>query len=163
MRVRKLKSKRPNRLRSSQQAIVATAVVLAASLAFATAGPVLASSAPKKEKAEEGEKPPAVPTVGMPMLVAPVMVGGQMDRYVYLGVTLVLADESNKRMMLDKIPYLQDAFLREVHGATIALGEDPAVLDEEGLQRRLLAACAKIVGPDIVKKIELRDTAKDYK
>jgi flagellar basal body-associated protein FliL len=152
-------------LRSSQSALVATAVVLAASLAFACAGPAWASAEAKTEKAGEskGEKPPADPSVGMPMLVAPVMVNGQMARYVYLGVTLILVDEANKRMMLDKIPYLQDAFLREVHGATIALGEDPEVLDEEGLQRRLLAACAKIVGPDIVKKIELRDTAKDFK
>jgi flagellar basal body-associated protein FliL len=157
-------------LRSSQPALLATAVVLAACLAFACTGPAWASAEAKTEKAGEGkagegkgEKPPAVPSVSMPMLVAPVMVNGQMARYVYLGVTLMLGDESNKRVMLDKIPYIQDAFLREVHGATIALGEDPDVLDEEGLQRRLLAVCAKIVGPDIVKKIELRDTAKDFK
>jgi len=140
-------------------------VVLAACLTSAGASSALASGAAKAEKAEEGkgDKPPAVPTVSMPMLVAPVMVNGQMAKYVYLGVTLVLGDESQKRVMLDKIPYIQDAFLREVHGATIALGEDPDVLDEEGLQRRLLAVCAKVAGPDIVKKIELRDTAKDFK
>lgn len=151
-------------MRSRPSATAVTAVILAASLALSGAGPAWASAA-KSEKAEagKGEKPPADPSVSMPMLVAPVMINGQMDRYVYLGVTLILADEANKRMMLDKIPYIQDAFLREVHGATIALGEDPDVLDEEGLQRRLLAVCAKVVGPDIVKKIELRDTARDFK
>jgi len=148
-------------LRSSPFAILALAVCLAS----AGATSVLASEEAKSEKAEDGkgEKKPAVPTVSMPMLVAPVMVNGQMAKYVYLSVTLVLGDESEKRVMLDKIPYIQDAFLREVHGATIALGEDPEVLDEEGLQRRLLAVCAKVAGPDIVKKIELRDTAKDFK
>lgn len=151
-------------MRSKLPVVVARATLIAASLALAGAGPALASSEAKPEKSEEGngEKKPADPTVSMPMLVAPVMVNGQMARYVYLSVTLLLADESNKRMMLEKIPYIQDAFLREVHGATIALGEDPNVLDEQGLQQRLLAACGKVVGPDIVKKIELRDTAKDF-
>lgn len=96
------------------------------------------------------------------MLVAPVTINGKMARYVYLNVTLVLPDDSNKMMLLEKIPYLQDAFLREVHGATIALGEDPEVLDEEGVGRRLLNICAKIVGPDIVKKVDFRDSAKDF-
>jgi len=143
---------------------------LTACLAMGCAWSGLASEGAKPEKAAEGkgaegkgEKPPAVPSVSMPMLVAPVMVNGQMAKYVYLSVTLMLADESSKRAMLEKIPYIQDAFLREVHGATIALGEDPDVLDEDGLQRRLLAVCAKVAGPDIVKKIELRDTAKDFK
>lgn len=153
-------------MRSKLPVLAARAVLIAASLALASAGPAFASSAAKSEKKEEGEgegeKKPAVPTVNMPMLVAPVMVNGLMARYVYLSVTLVLGDESNKRMMLDKIPYIQDAFLREVHGATIALGEDPNVLDEAGLQSRLLATCNKVVGPDIVKKVELRDTAKDF-
>jgi hypothetical protein len=139
-------------------------------LALAGAAPAFASEAAKPAKAEDGkgeagkgEKKPADPVVSMPMLVAPVMINGQMAKYVYLSVTIMLADESSKRMMLEKIPYLQDAFLREVHGATIAAGEDPDVLDEDGLQRRLMAVCTKLVGPDIVKKIELRDTAKDFK
>lgn len=97
------------------------------------------------------------------MLVAPVMVKGQLAKYVYLNVTLMLPDDSNKMMLLEKIPYIQDAFLREVHGATIALGEDPEVLDEAGLGQRLLNVCIKIVGPDIVKKVEFRDSAKDFK
>ena len=97
------------------------------------------------------------------MLVAPVIIKGQMAKYVYLNVTLVLPDESNKRMLLDKIPYIQDAFLREVHRTTIALGEDPEVLDEEGLQGRLMGVVTKIVGADIVKKVEFSDSAKDFK
>ena len=152
-------------MRSSPTLVIGRAAAIAVCLAFGTAAPGLASEAAKTEKADsgKGEKKPADPTVSMPMLVAPVMVHGQMAKYVYISVTLVLVDESSKRTMLEKIPYIQDAFLREVHGATIALGEDPEVLDEDGLQRRLLAVCATVVGPDIVKKIELRDTAKDFK
>lgn len=119
--------------------------------------PVLAA-----EHGAKAEQPASVPSVNMPMLVAPVTVKGLLARYVYLGVTLILPDDSNKMMLLEKIPYLQDAFLREVHGASIIIGDDPAMLDVEGLGRRLMSACTKIVGPDIVKKVELRDTGKDF-
>ncbi len=116
-----------------------------------------------KKKAEKEERVPSVPSVNMPMLVAPVMIKGQLARYVYLNVTLVLPDESNKMMLLEKVPYIQDAFLREVHRGTIALGEDPEVLDEAGLGRRLMDACVKVVGADIVKKVDFRDSAKDFR
>lgn len=137
---------------------------LAAAIAVASSAvPVHASGGGgAKKKTENVEAVPSVPSVQMPMLVAPVTINGKMARYVYLNVTLVLPDDSNKMMLLEKIPYLQDAFLREVHGATIALGEDPEVLDEEGVGRRLLNICAKIVGPDIVKKVDFRDSAKDF-
>ena len=122
-----------------------------------------ASGGGPKKKTENVEKGPSIPSVQMPMLVAPVMVRGELARYVYLSVMLILPDETNKMMLLEKIPYIQDAFLREVHGATIALGEDAEVLDEEGVGRRLLNICAKILGPDIVKKVEFRDSAKEFK
>jgi hypothetical protein len=132
-------------------------------VAFALPSVVLAGEPAGKPAAEKTEKAPAVPSVSMPMLVAPVMVKGQLAKYVYLNVTLILPDESNKMKLLEKIPYIQDAFLREVHGATIALGEDPEVLDVAGLEQRLLSACTNVVGPDIVKKVEFRDSAKDFK
>jgi len=116
-----------------------------------------------KKKTEKEALVPSVPSVNMPMLVAPVMIKGQLARYVYLNVTLVLPDESNKMMLLEKVPYIQDAFLREVHRGTIALGEDPGMLDEAGLGRRLLDACIKVVGPDIVKKVDFRDSATDFR
>ena len=116
-----------------------------------------------KKKAAKEEHVPSVPSVNMPMLVAPVMIKGQMARYVYLNVTLVLPDDTNKMMLLDKIPYIQDAFLREVHRGTIALGEDPDMLDEAGLGRRLMDVCTKVVGADIVKKVDFRDSAKDFR
>ena len=63
---------------------------------------------------------PRAPSVDMPTLVAPVIINGEMHHYVYFSVTLKLVDDNHKTELLDKIPYLQDAFLREVHGASIA-------------------------------------------
>ncbi len=133
-------------------------LVLRVALSMSLALPTLAS-----EKAAETEKPASVPMVSMPMLVAPIIVKGLLVKYIYLNVSLILPDESSKMMLLEKIPYLQDAFLREVHRAPIIPGDDPAVLDEEGVGRRLMSACVKIVGPDIVKNVEIRDSGKDFR
>jgi flagellar basal body-associated protein FliL len=127
-------------------------------LAFAAA-PAIASSSGSShaKKTEEGSAfaTPRVPTISMPTLVAPVGINGELDHYVYLGIALELTSDEHKSMMLDKIPYLQDAFLREVHGATLARDGDPSILDEVGLKARLLAASEKVVGPGIVKAVAI--------
>ena len=130
-------------------------------LGLSITGVAFASSAPKK-KSPSTVSTPAVPSVQMPMLVAPVIIDGQLAHYANLSVTLILPDDSNKLMLLDKIPYIQDAFLREVHGLPIILGNDPNVLDDEGLGSRLLSLCEGIVGPGIVKKVAFRDSSKDF-
>jgi len=135
---------------------------------FVVAAPAWSSSseekspAEKTEKAEEGAAPgqPRTPSVDMPILVAPVVVNGEMFHYVYLGVKLQLSDDANTTAVLEKIPYLQDAFLREVHGSSIAFENDPAVVDEKGLVQRLLLLCEKIAGAGVVKNIEFRNTAR---
>ena len=92
----------------------------------------------------------------MPSLVAPVVVNGELDHYVFLSVTLELTDPAHKKLMLDKVPYLQDAFLRDVHQVSIAKENDPTVVDDAGLRERLLRVSATVVGEQVVKAIELR-------
>lgn len=130
-------------------------------LGLSISGVAFASSAPKK-KSPSTVSTPSVPSVQMPMLVAPIIIDGQLAHYAYLSVTLILPDDSNKLMLLDKIPYIQDAFLREVHGLPIILNNDPNVLDDVGLGGRLLSLCEGIAGPGIVKKVAFRDSSKDF-
>lgn len=130
-------------------------------LVFAIA-PALAGGG-GSSKSEKSTRTPAVPSVNMPMLVAPVVVKGRLDRYVYFNVTLILPDDSGKRAVMDKIPYIQDAFLRDVHRQSIVLGDDPGVIDNEGLGARLLAICTRIVGAGIVKKVDFRDSSQDFR
>jgi flagellar basal body-associated protein FliL len=121
---------------------------------LAVQGPVWAS--PGGEKATDTAKAageperaigaPRAPTLDMPPLVAPVVVNGELHRYVYLSVSLKLNDDNQKPMMLAKVPYIQDAFLREVHGASIARDNDPAIVDEAALIARLVHACDTVVG-----------------
>jgi hypothetical protein len=140
--------------------VVALTMMFAALAAGAPASAGGGGSKAKKPKAEatvpEG---PRVPSVYMPTLVAPMIVGGELHHYMFLSVTLELTSDNHKSMMLERIPYIQDAFLREVHGASIAKDNDPTVLDEAGLKARLLAVSKKVVGENIVQNVALRDAA----
>ena len=122
------------------------------------------SHAPKKPEAERekgsGFAGPRIPVITMPALVTPVVVNDELQHYAFLSVTLELTSDEHKPMMLEKIPYLQDAFLREVHRASVAKDNDPAVLDEEGLKQRLLRVSATVVGPNIVKAVALRNVVR---
>lgn len=139
-----------------------SAVALLALSCFLCAGLATASGGGSKSKEAKHEKgsgfaAPRVPTIYMPTLVAPVVVNGELHHYVFLSVTLELTSDQHKNMMLEKIPYIQDAFLREVHGPVIVKDNDPTLLDEDGLKGRLLRVSTAVAGPDIVKAIELRN------
>jgi flagellar basal body-associated protein FliL len=137
--------------------MAALALVLAADPALASGG----STKKSKGHGEKAEAVPDVPSQNMPRLVAPLIVGGQLVRYVHLDVTLILPDEKNKKLVTDKVPYLQDAFLRDVHATTILKSEDTEEIDAAGLRGRLLAICDRIVGAGSVKDVEFRDVSKD--
>ncbi len=131
-----------------------------------SAGTAWASSAAPKEKKTHGaetEAPqpagPRVPTVAMPKLVAPVVIDGQLHHYAYLSVSLKLTDDGHKTMVLEKIPYLQDAFLREVHETSIVLDGNPDAVDTDGLAQRLVEIAARVLGPGVVKNVEFLNVA----
>ena len=143
---------------------LAAALMLLMCLFAGLASASSSSHAPKKPEAERekgsGFAGPRIPTISMPALVTPVDVNGALEHYVFLSLTLELTGDEHKNMMLEKIPYLQDAYLREVHRASVAKDNDPKVIDEEGLKDRLMRVSATVVGPDIVKAITLRNVVQ---
>lgn len=135
--------------------------------------PAWASSAkksPAKEPSEHGEAEgkeerapgtPTEPSLEMPGLVSPVNVEGELKSYVYLRVKLKLNDSGQRSTLLEKVPYIQDAFLRDVHGPSIALNNDPSVVDLVGLSARLLRVCDTVVGPGVIKAVDLQNATQD--
>ena len=111
-------------------------------------------------ESERAPGTPGEPTIGMPALIAPVIVNGELDHYAYLSVSLKLNDGNQRTMVSKKIPYLQDAFLREVHGPSIAHDNDPSIVDEAALIARLMRVCDKVVGAGVVKTIEIKNAAQ---
>jgi hypothetical protein len=140
---------------------------LAFLLCLAGTDPAWASSAKKtpghgKADAEAARElgVPSDPNIDMPGLVSPVIVDGELHRYVYLSLKLKLSDIGQRSTLLEKVPYLQDAFLREVHGASIAYNSDPSIVDEAGVLKRLMHVCEAVVGAGVVKEIEIMKAAR---
>jgi hypothetical protein len=143
---------------------LAAALMLLMSIFAGLASASSSSHGPKKPEAERekgsGFAGPRIPTISMPALVTPVVVNGELQHYVFLSITLELTSDEHKNMMLEKIPYLQDAFLREVHRASVTKDNDPSVIDEEGLKARLMSVSTTVVGPNIVKAVGLRNVVQ---
>ena len=100
------------------------------------------------------------PGIDMPALMAPVTVNGELHYYVYLAIRLELSGDGPKSLVLEKIPYIQDAFLREVHRASIAAAGDPQTVDGRALQTRFLGITEQLVGPGVVTGIEFRNIVR---
>lgn len=146
------------RLREGLRTDVRFAAALLLLCVFAGSAAAGGGGGAKKEVEREkgsGFMGPRVPTLSMPVLIAPVIANGELHHYVFLRVTLELSGDEHKVMMLQKIPYLQDAFLREVHRATVSRENDPASVDEEGLKARLIKVSDATVGAGIVKAVQL--------
>jgi len=136
--------------------MVVGALVLAGGSALAAGG----STKPSKGHGESPLDGPSALTLKMPRLIAPLMVKSEMVRYVHFDVTLKLPDTTDRKTLLDKVPYIQDAFVRSVHATSIVKNEETQELDVEGLRSRLLAICDRVVGAGLVKDIEFRDVSK---
>jgi hypothetical protein len=129
--------------------------LLSAFCVLALAGAALAS-----EETESSLPFEDSPAVEMPMLVAPVTVNGRLHYYAYMRIRLDAASTGQAWEVREKVAYLQDAFLREVHRESIVRNGDPKVIDGEGLRRRLLAVCERVLGPGLVSDVVFLDTAE---
>lgn len=109
--------------------------------------------------AEPAARPDADPTlVELPTLVAPVTVDGRLYHYAYMRVLLKTRDTDIAWIARDKVPFLIDAFLRETHRATIALGGDPKQIDGDALKKRLRDAANGVLGAGAVEEVRFQDT-----
>jgi hypothetical protein len=131
-------------------------LAIAALAAFVLLTPAVASGG--GEEKSEAAAPGDGTTVELPMLVAPVTVNERLYHYAYMRVMLEAKDSSTVDIARDKIPYIMDAMLREVHRESIALDGDPEQIDGDGLMKRLLAAANTAVGAGSFTSMKFRDT-----
>src|SRR5215475_564366 len=97
--------------------------------------------AAEKEAGKEGDKAGKPGTnVDMPYLMAPMTdADGKLSGYAYLSTRLTAASEANALLARDKLPFIQDAMVRDVNATTIATSDDPEKVDVPAMERRLLA------------------------
>src|SRR3974390_649345 len=107
-------------------------IVVLIFLALIVAGFTHALAAPKAEH-EVGT------SVEMPYLIAPVVVDGILTANAYVSSKIVATSPAAPTVLRDRLPFIQDACVRDVNGAPIGQAEDQNKVDVPALTARLLA------------------------
>jgi hypothetical protein len=113
---------------------------------------VLPAAAAEKDGDTRGGKPGT--NVPMDYLMAPLAgPDGKLLGYAYINARLTAASEIFVVSVRDKLPFIQDAFVRDVNAKGIATADDPQAVDVPALEARLLADAVRVMGPGKVKMI----------
>jgi hypothetical protein len=94
-------------------------------------------------------------SVEMPYLIAPVTVDDKLLSYAYISGKIVATSPSAAIEVRAKLPFVQDAFVRDVNGAPVATANDVAAIDQQSLAQRLLGDARRIVGTDKIAFISI--------
>lgn len=130
--------------------------LIPALLALALTAPSFAAEEkkPAAEGKSEAKKGKPGTNVDMPYLMAPLTNDeGKLLGYAYLSSRLTAASESNALAVRDKLPFIQDAMVRDVNAAPVTLADDPEKVDIAGVEKRLLEDASKVMGQGKVKVI----------
>jgi hypothetical protein len=118
-------------------------------LLLAIATPVRAADDAATD-AQKGGRPGT--NVEMPFLMAPLTnAEGKLIGYAYLSTRLTATSEGYALAVRDKLPFIQDAMVRDVNAVAVAGPDEPEKVDIAGVERRLLADAAKVMGPGKVR------------
>jgi hypothetical protein len=109
---------------------------------------------PAKEPAKKADAA-AGTSVEMPYLIAPLSDGNTLVAYAYVSCKIVGTSQATALEIRGKMPFIQDAFVRDVNASSIGKPDDPMAVDNTPLQARLLAIARKVMGPGKVTDLKL--------
>jgi flagellar basal body-associated protein FliL len=92
--------------------------------------------------------------VELPPILAPMVVANRLESYAYITIALAPASRDKVFAIRDKMPFLQDAFLREVNKASIVKSDDPKTVDAAALKARLMVQLNRILPPGTVADLK---------
>lgn len=94
--------------------------------------------------------------VDMPYLMAPVTgEDGKLTGYAYISSRLTAASGAAVLTVREKLPFIQDAFVRDVNDHQVTPSGQPDQVDMPALEARLLADARGVVGAGKVKAITI--------
>jgi hypothetical protein len=112
------------------------------------------SSEGKSGETKKGGKPGT--NVDMPYLIAPLTdADGKLIGYAYLSSRLTAMSDTIGLAVRDKLPFIQDAMLRDVNAEPISTADDPEKVDIQGVEKRLFSDAAKVMGAGKVRLFTL--------
>lgn len=94
-------------------------------------------------------------SVEMPYLIAPVVVNGELTANAYISSKVIAHSPAATIIVRDKLPFIQDAYVRDVNGEPIGKTSDPETVDQQALVARLLADAKRVAGPNFVDSVEI--------
>jgi hypothetical protein len=125
-------------------------LLLTASILLAMAVPAFAADEATPAKGKPGTN------VEMPYLMAPMSgADGKLSGYAYISTLLTATSDTNALAVRNKLAFIQDAFVRDVNGASLAKADDPATVDQALLVSRLLADAKRVMGAGKVASIAI--------
>jgi len=92
--------------------------------------------------------------VTLPTILAPMIVDSRIENYAYITIVLKPAAPAGVLAIREKVPFLQDVFLRELNGATIVKADDPKSVDEMALKVRLVTRVNQILPAGTVAELK---------
>jgi hypothetical protein len=110
------------------------------------------------ESKKEGEAKKGKPgtNVDMPYLMAPMTdAEGKLSGYAYISTQLTATSEGMGTQVRDKLPFIQDAMVRDVNGTGVTTADDLEKIDVPGVEKRLLADAVKVMGAGKIKTITI--------
>jgi flagellar basal body-associated protein FliL len=122
----------------------------------ALAALLMVSSVERAVGAEPSPKDQAVTNVELPAFLAPMLLGNRLEQYAYITVALTPANREKMLAIREKMPFLRDAFLREVNKASIVKGDDPKTVDTVALKARLLVRVNQILPQGSVSDLKFQ-------
>lgn len=117
-----------------------------ACLALAGLLAVPAWGAEAEKPAKPGSNAPGT-SVEMPPIISPMNdADGRLAGYAYITCTIIASSPDVAVAIRSKTPFIQDAFVRDVNGVSIALATDQAQVDKDAVAGRFLADARKVMG-----------------
>ena len=126
-----------------------------AALLMAVASPALASAKKKEEKKGEGEAPAPDPIVKMQPFAAPIVENGKLVNYIFLNLSLKMAEGVPVTVMEGQEPILRDAVIRAAYRTPFNKADSYNEVDAVKLKALVLREAVTLVGKGKVASIEI--------
>ena len=84
------------------------------------------------------------------------VVQNRLQGYAYITVALAPSGRDKVGAIREKMPFLQDAFLREVNKSSIVKAEDAKAVDADSIKARLTARMNQILPQGTVGELKLQ-------
>lgn len=112
------------------------------------------------QPADKSATEAATNNVEMLPVIAPIVIDGKLTGYFYISCKLVASSQSSAKAIRDKVPFIQDAFVRDVNIRPIAV-MDAEKVDRVALGNHMMEDARALVGAGTVTGIVFGDGAKD--